>query len=999
MGQGRNDDLKEITKEVINKFAEKGIPDDPSLFRRLSITVVDLEDDAQAKSAQVMLSQVLANKNQASQAWKILGGDGLTLITNRGRRDAEGIARLLGSVSIQLSANSSNPAITAELYREWLEKTTSDFIVLGIEKKLSIETDWIPLKAKQSNGDQAIFKAELIPELYHLTVVVGDPGSGKSTLVKRLAYQLCVLDKKVLRVRLKQINNLCKQQHQRFEDAIFKAAADSSGVNEDQLKFALSCPDYLLVDGFDECDDLANMASQLTAWASGHSVTRIIMTTRPGYALEYFSDWKQIEILPLEASDIIKFAKRIFEIYSIDKENIKEQEILFENWLKNTQTASLAARNPLLLGFVVQLFPSDANSILNRANIYENIVHLLCQQDTQDRESIKIDKEDEPIAQRIIEIAGWKLMYQPEFLESEFYKILTNDLLSEFKNLTRLKVQTQVKKYISFWEQRRIFEKNKVGLNHTINFIHLTICEYAAAKYVSDLDDQKICKWLEEVRQDIKWQEVILFAAGLDKVEIIVNHLVKLDNLENTNSTDILLAAKALTEVNNAPFELRKAVFKRLQIRLESPNASIVIDAAKVLLSLIPQAPDLIGNIAQSLSYHTQSWTRLAAIRLGLECGDNYVNLNILRAVINECITKSARIYYQSKLPYIVPPSDQQKKDYGKYGRGFQEEVLVQGFQLLLKKQPNLETFKYIQSVINNEDCSLDTTNKLDEIFTTYVLEEWKNEKDTEYKKEYESLLMKLVRVDKPITLQQSLLQHLKKLKQKERTKYADRSFLEAVLRVTDSNLKIFISVQQVQELIALGVLVKGMSWWKFLVSDWYFLNENNDLEAVDAVIKGAIAALNIEHEKIAIEAKIALEQIQFCDELDVIKSVLKGETIKSENSSQTFDWALEKIREISSQNYSSLSLKIPTVPAEPKWERAREINISPENLVRALKHPSQGIYQNATLLLMNGVGGSEAINLIKELLKENKDNEQVLWAVSNIAPHLLEDEALETEN
>ncbi|AFZ55684.1 hypothetical protein [Anabaena cylindrica] len=258
---------------------------------------------------------------------------------------------------------------------------------------------------------------------------------------------------------------------------------------------------------------------------------------------------------------------------------------------------------------------------------------------------------------------------------------------------------------------------------------------------------------------------------------------------------------------------------------------------------------------------------------------------------------------------------------------------------------------------------------------------------------------MKLVRVDKPITLQQSLLQHLKKLKQKERTKYADRSFLEAVLRVTDSNLKIFISVQQVQELIALGVLVKGMSWWKFLVSDWYFLNENNDLEAVDAVIKGAIAALNIEHEKIAIEAKIALEQIQFCDELDVIKSVLKGETIKSENSSQTFDWALEKIREISSQNYSSLSLKIPTVPAEPKWERAREINISPENLVRALKHPSQGIYQNATLLLMNGVGGSEAINLIKELLKENKDNEQVLWAVSNIAPHLLEDEALETEN
>ena len=391
LGQGRTDDLTGITHEVINEFAKKGIPDNPSLFRRLLIIVVDLEDDTQgAKFAQEMLLHVLAEKNQLSQAWNILVADASKLITNRGRRDAEGIARLLGSKSIQLSANSSNPAITAELYREWLKKTTSDFIVLGIEKKLSIETDWISLKVKQNNGDddQAIFKAEFIPELYNLTVVVGNPGSGKSTLLKCLAHQLCVLEKKVLRVRLKHISNLCRQQGKTFEDAIFKAAADSSGVNEDQLKFALSCPDYLLVDGFDECDDLVNISSQLTAWSEGHAITRIIITTRPGYGLKHFSDWKQVEILPLKTSDILKFAKRIVEIHSIDKETIKEQEILFENWLKNTQTASLAARNPLLLGFIVQLFPFDPNSILNRANIYKKIIAYCSDKFPQYREPI-----------------------------------------------------------------------------------------------------------------------------------------------------------------------------------------------------------------------------------------------------------------------------------------------------------------------------------------------------------------------------------------------------------------------------------------------------------------------------------------------------------------------------------------------------------------------------------------------------------------------------------
>jgi energy-coupling factor transporter ATP-binding protein EcfA2 len=992
LGQGRTDDLKEITKEVTNKFAQKGIPDDPSLFRRLLIIVVDLEDDALgAKSAQVMLSQVLANKNQASQAWKILGGDGLTLITNRGRRDAEGIARLLGSVSIQLSANSSNPAITAEFYREWLKKTTSDFIVLGIDKKLSIETDWISLKVKQNNGDgdQVIFKAEFIPELYDLNVVVGNPGSGKSTLLKFLAHQLCVLEKKVLRVRLKHISNLCRQQGETFEDAIFKAAVDSSGVNEDQLKLALSCPDYLLVDGFDECDDLANMASQLTAWASGHAMTRIIMTTRPGYGLEYFCDWKQVEILPLEVSDILTFAKRIFEIHSSDKENIKEQEILFENWLKNTKTASLAARNPLLLGFIVQLFQSGTNSILNRANIYKKIIAYCIDKFPQDREPIKFGKLE---AQRILTISGWKLLNEPDISEEELLEKIIEEL--EFKGYIQLEAEKQAETGINFWENRRIFERSRDRERDqdVINFIHLTFCEYAAAKYVSDLDDQKICKWLEEVRQDIKWKEVILFAAGLGKVEIIVNHLLELNNTENTTSTDILVAANALKEVNNAPFELIKAVVNQLQIRLESSNPSVVLEAAKALLDLIYQATDLIGNIAQSLYNHTQSWTRLAAIRLVLECGDNYVDLNILKEVMDECIAEPARRYYLLKLPYIIPPSNQQEEDYGKYGREFQEQVLVQGFQLLLNKQPNLETAKHIQQVMSNKNLSSGIIMDLSKILHNYISEQLKKNDHKEDRKEWTIFLINSMRLNNIFNEihPQKLLQTLKK---EERIKYADKSFLEAVLRVTDNNLKLSISLQQPQKLIGLGILLKGMGWWDFATNDWDTLSYNHDLEAVDAVIKGTILSLNIEHQKIAIEAKIALEQIQFYEDLDIIESALEGKKTKSENSSQTFDWALDKILEISDQNYISLFSKIPKVPADREWERAREIDISPENLVRALKHPSQGIYQNATLLLMNGVGGSEAINLVEKLFKENKDNEQVVWAVSNILPHLLEDE------
>lgn len=96
------------------------------------------------------------------------------------------------------SVTSQSKESVVQNYTKWLRETSSDFIVVGIEKKLSIETDWISLKVKQNNGDddQASFKAEFIPELYDLTVVVGNPGSGKSTLLKCLAHQLCVLEKK-----------------------------------------------------------------------------------------------------------------------------------------------------------------------------------------------------------------------------------------------------------------------------------------------------------------------------------------------------------------------------------------------------------------------------------------------------------------------------------------------------------------------------------------------------------------------------------------------------------------------------------------------------------------------------------------------------------------------------------------------------------------------------------------------------------------------------------
>lgn len=623
LGQGRSDNLKQITQEVKQRLIENGIPDDPGLFRRLSIRILDLDDGLpNSESACRSLSQILENPNQSSQAWKILWGEGLKLITHRGRRDAAAWARLLNSNSIQFTNTGKNSSIIAERYRSWLQKTTSPLIVPGIQEKLSIVEDWLSLRAKQHDEKQKPFEAKFIPEIYQLSIVAGEPGSGKSTLTQHLTHRLSGFGKIVLRVRLSSVRKLLRSHP--FEKALLQDAIGSSSLSEEQAQFALSNPDYLLADGLDECeDDRATIAAQLREWAVGHSTTRIIVTTRIGYEPELFPDWQLLELLPLETSNILKFTNRLLGNSS------KETE--FQNWLETSRTVSLAAKNPLLLGFLIQIFQGQAEPIQNRADLYGKIIELAYKRPLQDRESSTLK---EPIAKRILEIAGWELLQSSTCSASELQYAVGKKLASEL-SIRSLEAKIQAEEGLRFWEQRHLFERIKIGCDEAIAFIHRTINEYAAGRYASEMNPNDLCQWIEEVRKDPVWEESILFAAKLGATEMIVRHLLELDDRNAINSREILLAAKVLQEAANPSHELIEAVIRRLQPGLESPIRSVVFEAAELLVELSQHAPSLVERLARSLFKHSQSWTKLAAIRLSLASGSEEVDIDVLEQQID----------------------------------------------------------------------------------------------------------------------------------------------------------------------------------------------------------------------------------------------------------------------------------------------------------------------------------------------------------------------------
>lgn len=231
LGQGREDNLKTITKEVIDRLNREGIPCDLEIFKRLRIVIVDLDDSIRnAKIALEVLSKVLQNPEQEGQAWSVLCNDGLDLITKRGQRNAESLLRLLGGNNIQIASgtNLKQPIEWQQICRSMLDlqiqsPTLNDLMAKdGVcidPVKLFVPIGLIERKQKQyrrSDVGSAVQASQLLQPIEEEIVqrfdqeedffnqvicnpnipnnarfvVTGEPGAGKTTLLQKTGDRL-----------------------------------------------------------------------------------------------------------------------------------------------------------------------------------------------------------------------------------------------------------------------------------------------------------------------------------------------------------------------------------------------------------------------------------------------------------------------------------------------------------------------------------------------------------------------------------------------------------------------------------------------------------------------------------------------------------------------------------------------------------------------------------------------------------------------------------------
>ena len=336
------------------------------------------------------------------------------------------------------------------------EKSESNLDLSQLNKTINNYREWYRLV--ESKYSWKSIEIEAAASRNRLLVVVGGPGAGKSTLLRRITWSWSLDGRLVLKVSLRTVAMKMKNGES-FEEALFSIALDGFSNYNENLTNLLRKSNCLLADGLDEAgNERANIADSLRKWALADSSRQVIVTTRPiGYNSSWLPEWSHYELLPLDQECINDFEEKIFGIlYEGDTDQARKRHQEFSEELKNSRIASIAARNPQLLGFLLSLFFNGRNLSGNRTQLFGSIVDDIRCHTRQDK--IFLSQIDKPVAYRVLEYLGYLLLENPTISESDLEKQIGRSLGDQL-GITSLQAEQKVDDTLFFWEERGLVER------------------------------------------------------------------------------------------------------------------------------------------------------------------------------------------------------------------------------------------------------------------------------------------------------------------------------------------------------------------------------------------------------------------------------------------------------------------------------------------------------------------------------------------------------------
>lgn len=555
LGTGRSDGLHEIGEDFSKRLAAASL-DVRSICSRIRIVVVaavDGNNESEATATE-RLSRLYEDP---SRAWSSLVVYGRELIRIRGKGSAEHIYRRLSLASVALKAGPvETRAQLQAAVRAWTRETYSRMTILGVNGTIPFDDCWLSLDAHVRDGgvtadeelDKAIkryhdytfqrrksdqtFQSYTIGRFIKRCVVLGGPGIGKSTLLRKLALDYSRDGYLTLLVKLPIVIALLTRHGRRFEDCLLEVALSGSGLRPSNISLEGI---VLLCDGMDECGSQQPRISEaLHSFSVAHPNARIVVASRPiGFRPGELSTWRTYELHPLEESDAEKAISRILQAIPFPSDEARVKAVaLSKDHLKRGGMKSAASRSPLMLSLVAALSAKGIASGSGKAVLYRHLFELI---EAHPPARLVEQPPKEPERSRFLQLLGWSLLSHGNEPAALTLRRCSQWWSSE-TGAPALVSEAKVQACFEYWECLGVVERVMTVSEGAITFVHKTFGEFAAARYMVECSTVDRRTHIARAIQTPEWKEALSFASHLGEASLILEVWADLANTGDSNA-------------------------------------------------------------------------------------------------------------------------------------------------------------------------------------------------------------------------------------------------------------------------------------------------------------------------------------------------------------------------------------------------------------------------------------------------------------------------------